>query len=153
GSYYVESLTDRIESEARELIAEVDGRGGMLEAVESQWVQRQIQDVAYERQREIETGERIVVGVNEYTTDEDPEIDLEEVSEEDERRQRERLRAVKADRDDEAVDATLEAVRDAARGDRNLLPPIVEAVKAYATVQEISDVLREEFGEYQPGAV
>ncbi|AUX08554.1 methylmalonyl-CoA mutase, N-terminal domain [Halalkaliarchaeum desulfuricum] len=154
GSYYVESLTDRIESEARTLIEEVDERGGMLNAIESQWVQRQIQDVAYERQREIETGERVIVGVNEYTVeDEEPEIGLEEVSEADERRQRRRLNDVKADRDDEAVDAALVRIRDTARGEENLLPPIVEAVKAYATVQEISDVLREEFGEYKPEAV
>ncbi|UWG50328.1 Methylmalonyl-CoA mutase [Halalkaliarchaeum sp. AArc-CO] len=154
GSYYVESLTDQIESEARELIEEVDERGGMLDAIESQWVQRQIQDVAYERQREIETGERVIVGVNEYIVDDqDPEIKLEEVSEADERRQRRRLQEVKSDRDDEAVDAALAHVRDAARGEENVLPPILEAVKAYATVQEISDVLREEFGEYKPEAV
>ena len=154
GSYYVESLTDRIESEARELLEEVDDRGGMLDAIESQWVQRQIQDVAYERQREIETGERVIVGVNEYTVDDqEPEIELEAVSEADERRQRRRLSEVKNDRDDEAVDAALARVRDAARGEENVLPPILEAVKAYATVQEISDVLREEFGEYKPEAL
>ena len=154
GSYYVESLTDRIESQARTLIEEVDERGGMLDAIESQWIQRQIQDVAYDRQREIETGERVIVGVNEYTVaDEQPEIELEEVSEADERRQRRRLSEVKADRDDEAVDAALARIRDAARGEGNLLPPILEAVKAYATVQEISDVFREEFGEYKPEAV
>ena len=150
GSYYVESLTDGIEADAREIIAEVDRRGGMLDAVESQWVQRQIQDVAFERQREIEAGERVIVGVNEYEVDEEPEMDLEEVDPEREAEQRERLRGVKADRDDEAVDAALAAVREAARGGENVMPHIVDAVKAYATVQEISDVFRDEFGEYSP---
>ena len=151
GSYYVESLTDDLEAEAFDLLDEIDDRGGMLEAVKSQWVQGQIQDVAFDRQQEIEEGDRIIVGVNEYEVDEDPEVDLEEVTEEDERRQVDRLESVRAERDDEAVEAALAAVRDAARGDANLLPPIVDAVKAYATVGEISDTLREEFGEYQPG--
>ncbi len=151
GSYYVESLTDGIEDDAREIIAEVDRRGGMLEAVESQWVQRQIQDVAFERQEEIEAGDRVIVGVNEYEVDEDPEMDLEEVDPEQESQQRDRLREVKADRDDEAVDAALSAIREAARGGENVLPHVVDAVKAYATVQEVSDVFRDEFGEYKPG--
>ncbi|RDI70590.1 acyl-CoA mutase large subunit family protein [Halopelagius longus] len=150
GSYYVESLTDEVEAEAFDIIEEIDDRGGMLEAVKSQWVQRQIQDVAYERQREIEEGERIIVGVNEFRTDEDPDADVQEVDEEDEARQLDRLDEVRAERDDEAVDATLEALRTAANGDDNLVPYIVEAVKAYATVGEISNVLREVFGEYHP---
>jgi methylmalonyl-CoA mutase N-terminal domain/subunit len=153
GSYYVESLTDEIEEEAFELVEEIDAKGGMLPAVQNQWVQRQIQDTAYERQREIEQGERIIVGVNEFTVeDDDPQMDVEEVTEEDERRQVESLESVRADRDDEAVEDALAALRDTAQGDGNLLPPIVDAVKAYATVGEICDVLREEFGEYQPGA-
>ncbi len=150
GSYYVESLTDGIEEEAFGIIEEIDRRGGALPAVESQWVQRQIQDVAFERQREIEDGERVIVGVNEYTIDEEPEMDVEEVDPEQEAAQRERLADVKADRDDDAVADALAAVRETARGDDNLMPPIVEAVKAYATVQEICDVLRDEFGEYTP---
>jgi methylmalonyl-CoA mutase N-terminal domain/subunit len=152
GSYYVESLTDELEAEAFEILDEVDRRGGMLEAVKSQWVQRQIQDVAYERQREIEEGERVIVGVNEYQVDEEPETDIEDVDEEDEERQKERLRAVKDERDDEDVEAALAALRDAAAGDANLVPPIVDAVKAYATVGEISNALRDEFGEYRPSA-
>ena len=150
GSYYVESLTDGIEEEAFGIIEEIDRRGGALPAVESQWVQRQIQDVAFERQREIEDGERVIVGVNEYTVDEEPEMDVEEVDPEQEAAQRERLADVKADRNDDAVADALAAVRETARGDDNLMPPIVEAVKAYATVQEICDVLRDEFGEYTP---
>ncbi|WP_256288199.1 acyl-CoA mutase large subunit family protein [Halobellus inordinatus] len=150
GSYAIESLTDDIEAEAFEILEEVDSRGGMLEAVKSGWVQRQIQDVAFERQQEIESGERIVVGVNEYQVDEEPQVDVEDVDEADEKRQRERLEAVKDERDEEAVEAALATVREAAAGDANLVPPIVDAVKAYATVGEISNALREEFGEYRP---
>jgi methylmalonyl-CoA mutase N-terminal domain/subunit len=150
GSYYVESLTDRIEAEAFDILESVEERGGMLEAVESQWVQRQIQDVAYERQQDVESGDRVVVGVNEFRVEEDPEIEIEEVTEADERRQVDRLESVRADRDGEAVEASLAAVRATARGDDNLLVPIVDAVKADATVGEICGVLREEFGEYSP---
>jgi len=152
GSYYVESLTDEVEAEAYGILAEVDARGGMLEAVERQWVQRQIQDTAFDRQREIEEGERIIVGVNEFQVDEEPEMDVQEVTEEDERRQIDRLESLRERRDGEAVDASLETLRSAADGEENLMPHIVSAVKAYATVGEICDVLREEFGEYQPGS-
>jgi methylmalonyl-CoA mutase N-terminal domain/subunit len=153
GSYYVESLTDEIEAEAREIIDEVDARGGMRQAIESGWVQRQIQDVAYERQEEIENGERVIVGVNEYTVEEDAQDpDIEDVSEQQEQNQIERLESVREERDDEAVDAALSALREAAEGEQNVMPYIVDAVKAYATTGEICDALREEFGEYNPGA-
>jgi methylmalonyl-CoA mutase N-terminal domain/subunit len=152
GSYYVESLTDDIEEEAFDILDTVDRKGGMLQAIEDQWVQRQIQDTAYERQREIEEKERVIVGVNEFEVDEDPEVDIQEVTEEDERRQIESMNAVKDDRDDEAVEATLDALREAAEGDENVMPYIVDAVKAYATVGEICGVLRDVFGEYKPGA-
>jgi len=151
GSYYVESLTDDVEAEAREIIDTIDERGGMLRAVDTGYVQQQIQDVAYERQQEIEQGERIIVGVNEFEVDEEPDMELESADEEDEARQVERLEAVKADRDDGAVDDALGRVAEAAATGDNVLPPVIEAVKAYATVQEICDVFREEFGEYQPG--
>jgi len=151
GSYYVESLTDEIEAEARTLIDEIDEKGGMLRAVDTGYIQRQIQDVAYERQREIEAGERVIVGVNEFQVDEAPQMDLESTDEQDEHRQQERLKAVKADRDDDAVADAISAVSEAAAAGENVLPPVIEAVKAYATVQEICDVFREEFGEYQPG--
>jgi methylmalonyl-CoA mutase N-terminal domain/subunit len=152
GSYYVESLTDALAEEAFGIIDEIDERGGMLRAIEDQWVQRQIQDVAFERQREIEKGERVIVGVNEFTVEEDAQdADIEEVSEAQEQRQRERLESVREERDDEAVEAALAALSEAARGDENLLPYIVDAVKAYATTGEVCDELRDVFGEYQPG--
>ncbi|OAQ52516.1 methylmalonyl-CoA mutase large subunit [Natrinema mahii] len=154
GSYYVESLTDEVEAEAYEIMDEVEDRGGMLEAVEQQWVQRQIQDTAFDRQKEIEEKERVIVGVNEFEMeDEEPEMDVEEVTEEDQQRQIDSLEQTRERRDDEAVDAALEALRDAAQSDRNLMPYIIDAVKAYATVGEICNVMRDEFGEYQPGAV
>jgi methylmalonyl-CoA mutase N-terminal domain/subunit len=153
GSYYVEALTDDVEAEAFEILDEIDERGGMLDAVKSQWVQRQIQEVAYERQREIEEGERIIVGVNEFRVDEETDPDVAEADEEDEARQRERLAEVRAERDDAAVDAALDALETAANGDDNLVPYVVDAVKADATVGEVSDVLREAFGEYHPSHV
>ncbi|WP_266075310.1 acyl-CoA mutase large subunit family protein [Haladaptatus caseinilyticus] len=151
GSYYVEALTDDLEAEAFDLLDTIDEKGGMPSAIESQWVQRQIQDVAYDRQQEVEAGERIIVGVNEFEVDEEPEMDIQEVTEEDERRQIESLNEVRAERDDERVEEVLSALRTAAEGDDNLMPYIIDAVKAYATVGEICNVLRDVFGEYRPG--
>ena len=151
GSYYVENLTDELEEEAFDILEEIDERGGMRQAIEDQWVQRQIQDVAFERQREQEEGERIIVGVNEFEIDEEEEVDIEEVSEEEERKQKENLEQVKAERDDEAVEEKLDALREAARGDENLMPYIIDAVKVYATTGEICDAMRDVYGEYQPG--
>ena len=157
GSYYVERLTDELEAEATAILDETDARGGMLAAVESQWVQRQIQEVAFERQREIEDSDRVIVGVNEFRADEASggdasTIELQEITEADQQRQLDSLAAVKGNRDDEAVEAALAAVREAAEGTDNVMPPIVDAVKAEATVGEICDVLRDVFGEYHPGS-
>ncbi|ACV48994.1 MULTISPECIES: acyl-CoA mutase large subunit family protein [Halomicrobium] len=151
GSYYVESLTDELAADAREILDTVDDRGGMRRAIEDQWVQRQIQDVAYERQQEQESGDRIIVGVNEFTVDEEEPVEIEEVDETLEARQHERLDALREERDDDLVAERLDALRVAAEGDDNLLPPMIRAVKAYATTGEICDVLRDAFGEYQPG--
>jgi methylmalonyl-CoA mutase N-terminal domain/subunit len=151
GSYYVESLTDELDAEARDLLDEIDDRGGTLPAIQNQWVQRRIQDVAFDRQEEIEDGERVIVGVNEFRVDEDRKVDIEEVSDEDERRQVERLERVREERDDQAVTESLDALRDAAEGDANLVPPVIDAVKSEATTGEICDVLRDVFGEYDSG--
>ncbi len=154
GSYYVESLTDELAADAREILDAVDDRGGMRAAIESEWVQRQIQDVAFERQREQEEGDRIIVGVNEFTTDDEDQqtVDIEEVSEAEVRKQRERLEAIREDRDDGAVETSLARLREAARGETNLMPPLIDAVKAYATTGEIADALRDVFGEHRSGA-
>ena len=123
----------------------------MRKAIEDQWVQRQIQDVAFERQREQEEEERVIVGVNKYQVDEEQEVDIEEVSAEEERRQKENVAAVREERDDADVEQRLDALREAARGDENLMPYIIDAVKAYATTGEVCDAMRDVFGEHQPG--
>lgn len=151
GSYYVENLTDRVEKEAFEILREIDDRGGMARAIEDGWVQREIQDTAFERQREIESGDRVIVGVNQFEVEEEPAVDLEEVTEEEQRRQRERVTDLRERRDTEAAEAALAAVEEAARTDENLMTPIVDAVKAYATVGEIADAMREVFGEHRTG--
>ena len=150
GSYYIEELTDQLEAEARDLIAAVDDRGGMLTAIQSGWVTRHIQDVAYQRQQEIEDGDRVVVGVNRFQSGEEPTVDVQEVGAADQQRQRERLAERRAARSDDTVDAALTALATAANDGSNLMYPIIEAVTAEATVGEICDTLRAEFGEYQP---
>lgn len=148
GSYYVESLTDNLESKACELVESVDDRGGMLAAIQSGWVQRQIQDVAFERQQAVESNDRTIVGVNRFETDDEPDIELETVSEVEQRRQRDRLESNRSKRNQRAVDDSLENVRMAAETDANLMPRLIEAVEVGASVGEISNVLRETFGEY-----
>jgi methylmalonyl-CoA mutase N-terminal domain/subunit len=152
GSYYIEHLTDTLEEEAFEILREADDRGGMREAIESGWVQGEIQDVAFERQREIEAGDRVIVGVNEFRVeDEEPTEDIETVSEEEVAKQVDRLEELRADRDDEAVEAKLEALRAACETGENVMPNIVEAVKAYATTGEVADAMRDVFGEHRGG--
>ena len=150
GSYYIEHLTDTLEEEAFEILREADDRGGMREAIESGWVQGEIQDVAFERQREIEEGERVIVGVNEFEVeDEEPTEDIETVSDEEVAEQVERVDQLREERDDEAVEAELEALREACETGENVMPHIVDAVKAYATTGEVADAMRDVFGEYR----
>ncbi len=150
GSYYVEDLTDRLESAAMELLADIDDRGGMLAAIQSGWVERELQDVAYRRQREIESGDRIVVGVNRFTTDEaESEFEVQEIAEAERQRQIERVERRRDDRDEEAVTGALEDLRTVASGDGNLMYPMIDAVEAEATTGEICTVLRDIFGEYR----
>ena len=148
GSYYVESLTDELADDARDLIEHIDERGGMLHAIESGWVQRQIQDVAFERQQSVDAGERVIVGVNRFERSDEPSIDVESVSEAEQTRQRERLTAFRSSRSDTAVSESLDGVREAAKNGTNLMPPIIDAVKNGATVGEICHLLRDVFGEY-----
>jgi len=154
GSYYVEALTDELEEEAFAILKEVDERGGMRQAIEAGWVQRQIQDTAFERQREIENDDRIIVGVNEYRVeDEEKSEDIEEVSEEEQQHQRETVQQLRAERDDAAVEGALDDLRAACEGDENVMPYIVTAVKAYATTGEICDAMRDVFGEYRGATI
>lgn len=150
GSYYVESLTREIEKAVCVYLDKIDEMGGMLAAIETGYVQKQIQESAYTFQREVDAGERVIVGVNRFQ-DEKAAVPLRtlKVSRESEERQKERLARVKRERDSRKVPKVLTAVRAAAADGKNLMLPILEAVKAYATVQEISDQLRAVFGEYK----
>jgi methylmalonyl-CoA mutase N-terminal domain/subunit len=149
GSYYVESLTTQIEQEARALIDEVERRGGMVAVIESGWVHQQIADAAWEQQRQIEAGERVIVGVNRYVEDEPWRVEIHRHLEGVAACQTSALEALRAERDAGRARRALDELRAAAASDLNLVPVLVDAVKAYATVGEICAILREVFGEYQ----
>lgn len=153
GSYFVESLTDRIEEDAMNYIANIDNMGGMVKAVEEGYPQRQIQDAAYDYQKGIETGDRVVVGVNKFQQEEPPPTGLLRVDPAVETAQRKKLAVDKAGRDNDRVKTTLVALRTAADSGDNLMPSIIDCVRCYGTLGEICGVLREEFGEYQPKTV
>ena len=148
GSFYVEKLTDELEVEAEGIIKLIDDRGGMVAAIEQGFVQKQIEESAYRYGQSIDNGERVIVGVNKFTSDEPPKIDLFEVPESTTQRQLDKLRGVRASRDAARVDAALAAVKQAAAGSENLMPPILAAVRAYATVGEICSTLAGVFGEF-----
>ncbi len=150
GSFYVEALTDRMEAEANEYFRRIAALGGMLRAVEAGFPQREIAEAAFRYQQELDTGQRIVVGVNDYVADEPLAIPLLAMDPQGYERQIARLRRVRAERDNAAVVASLARLADVARdGKANLMHPILEAVNAYATLGEITGVFREVFGEYQ----
>jgi methylmalonyl-CoA mutase N-terminal domain/subunit len=151
GSYYVEWLTDRLEAEAHQYIRRIDEMGGVVTAIEKGYPQREIAASAYRFQRQLESGERVMVGVNKYADEADKgaKVSLLQIDESVQKTQVENLRRVKSGRDAGRVATCLEAVRAAAKaspGRSNLMPPIIEAAKAYASQQEICDVLREVFG-------
>jgi methylmalonyl-CoA mutase N-terminal domain/subunit len=149
GSYYVESLTDEIERRAWDYIERIDERGGALAAVESGYIQSEIQEAAYEYQRQVERGDRIIVGTNRFESSEaEPMTDILTVDPSVRQRQCERLRALRARRDNERCRQMLEGLQAAAKNEReNLMPLIVEAVEAYCTLGEISDTFRAVWGE------
>jgi methylmalonyl-CoA mutase N-terminal domain/subunit len=154
GSYYVEELTDKICSEVYTYLEKIDRMGGMVRAIEKGYVQKEIQDSAYRYQREVEEGKRIVVGVNKYQTEGEPPKDLLKLDPKVQELQLAKLEEVKRSRDREAVDSSLTKLRNAAEDDReNLIPPILEAVKVYATMGEICDQLRAVFGEHKESIV
>jgi methylmalonyl-CoA mutase N-terminal domain/subunit len=153
GAYAIEALTDEIETAAAKLLAEIDAMGGMLRAIETGWVQRAIHRSAYRAQRELESGERRVVGVNCHVEDaaaptpqfaHDPALEA---------AQRQRLAALRAARSGAVVAHALDEVKRVAAGDGNLMPPLIAALRARATIGEISDALRAVFGVYREGAV
>ncbi len=152
GAYFIESLTDELGRLAWELIEQVDERGGAVAAIEQGFVQGEIEASAFRFQSEVEAGERVVVGVNRFTEEEDARVELLQVDPESERRQRERTARVRAERDAGAAEAALAEVRRVAETDENLLPAIREALRARCTVGEICGALRELWGTYDAHA-
>jgi methylmalonyl-CoA mutase N-terminal domain/subunit len=153
GSYYVESLTNQIEAGARGYLDKIEAMGGVLKAIERGYVQQEIQNAAYEYQQTVDRHEAIVVGVNAFELDEEKPILLQRIDESLERKQVERLRVLRARRDPAKWQAALKVVENTARGTGNLMPVIVEAVEANATVGEISDAMRRVYGEYHERVV
>jgi len=148
GSYYIEALTDELEARAWELIERVDELGGAVEAVEQGFVQGEIEQSAYAWQQQVELGERVIVGVNRFEEEEPERVELQRIDPEAERRQLERTARVRAERNAEDAARALAVVRETARGEANLLPPMREALRARSTVGEICEALREEWGMY-----
>ena len=150
GSYFIESLTDELETKAVEYIERIDKLGGAVQAIENGYQQREIHDAAFRYQQAIETKQQIIVGVNEFTVEEDHHDELLKVDLALEERQKERVAGVRAERNQAAAQAALDQVGQVARDGGNLMPAIIDAVRAYVTLGEISDAMRNEFGEYRP---
>ena len=149
GSYAVEALTEEIERKSIEYIEKIEAMGGAIKAIESGFIQGEIGESAYQYQKEIETKKRIIVGLNQFQMEEEPLRDILRIKPEVEQYQKEKLARVKKERNNTKVKDTLAVLKKAAQGTDNVVPPILEAVKVYATLGEISDTLREVFGEYR----
>jgi len=150
GSYYVEALTNEMEEEAYKYFDRVEALGGVLEAIEKGFFQKEIANAAYRYQKEVEEKRRIIVGVNEYVLEgEEIKIPVLKIDPEVEKKQIERLNRVRRERDNKKVQEALDKLRKASEGDENVMPYVVEAVKAYASIGEICDVWREVFGEWE----
>jgi methylmalonyl-CoA mutase N-terminal domain/subunit len=150
GSYFVESLTDEVEERSWELMKKVEELGGSVEALE--FMQREIEESAHSYHERYRSGQDVIVGVNKFVTDQVDDVDILKVDPESEQRQLARLKAFKEHRDQAAVDAKLDALRDVARGDGNMLPPMREALAADASLGEVCGAMRDVFGEYKGGA-
>lgn len=153
GSYYVEHLTDTIEKQAWEYINKIDEMGGMVAAIEQGFVQREIQESAYRYQMEIENKERIIVGVNSFQIEEEPPKDLLKVNPQVAIEQIKNLKRIKSQRDNDKVLKSLKLLKETAQSNDNIMPAVIECVENYATLQEIADTLRQEFGEYKESVV
>ncbi len=149
GSYYVEALTDGLDREAAGLFAEIEAQGGVVHAIENGWFQRQIADSASRFQSEVERNRRTIVGLNEFVEAEEAPVDILRVTDAAERTQRERMAALRAERDQARVDRSLTALRQAAQEDRNVIPQMLDCARAYATLFEIRHVLEEVYGTYR----
>jgi methylmalonyl-CoA mutase N-terminal domain/subunit len=153
GSYYIESLTNEIEKRAAEYLGKIEVLGGMLKAIERGFVQQEIQNAAYEYQRQVDSQEAIVVGVNRFEVEEEKPIPIQRIDPALESKQIERVRALRARRAAGPCKAALAGVEEAARTGANVMPHILAAVEASATVGEISDAMRGVFGEYKEAVV
>ena len=149
GSYLIESLTSDIEKQAEEYIEKIDAMGGIIKAIEEGYVQKEIANSAYTYQKEVENKERVIVGVNQFAVEESPPSNLLKVNPEVEKLQKQKIDKIKSERDSNQAEKSLQNLKKAAQGTDNVIPPVLEAVKAYATLGEIADVLREVFGEYR----
>ena len=152
GSFHVEALTDRLEAEAEAYLARIDGMGGTIAAIESGYIQGEIQNAAYEYQLEVESGRKIVVGVNQFQQEEDAARPVFQITPEIEAAQVAGLRELRATRSLSAWSEAMQDLDRAAKSGENLMPRIMLAARAQATVGEISDTLRGVFGEYREGA-
>jgi len=150
GSYYVESLTDKVEEEALAIMAEIDELGGAVKCIETGWTQRRIADSAYRFQTRVEAGERIVVGVNRYAGDDEDKVKVMKVGPRHQTAQARALKLLRARRDAAVVEHSLAAIERAARGTDNMMPPLKAALAAYVTIGECCAVLRKVWGEYRP---
>ena len=150
GSYFIESLTDKIEAEVHEYLDRIKEMGGAIKAVENGYIQKEIQDAAYEYHQEVESKERIVVGVNDFIDKEEQEIPIYRVDPRVEEEQKQDLAKVKASRDEKKIAELLAKLVEEAKGETNLMPLICECVEAYATVGEISGALKQDFGKFRP---
>ena len=153
GSYFVESLTNEMEEKAWEYIEKIDGMGGMVAAIERGFPQMEIADAAYKYQRQLDSGEKVMVGVNKYANEETDEIPVLDIDDRVENEQMERLESVRRKRDGKAVKRSLGDIRNACKTGENVMPHCIEAVKNLASLQEICDVYREVYGEYQDPAM
>jgi methylmalonyl-CoA mutase, N-terminal domain len=150
GSYFVEALTDRIEREAEEIFEEIDRLGGVVQGIEHGYFQREIALSARRQQQEIETGDRVIVGLNDFEEGNDTDhLDILKITDAPEQRQRARLAELRSKRDQKRVDATLDRLREAARNDENVIEPMLECVRAYATLYEIRRAMEDVFGAYR----
>jgi methylmalonyl-CoA mutase N-terminal domain/subunit len=150
GSYFVESLTDAVEAGAWQYIEKIDGMGGAVSAIEQGFMQDEIESAAYAFAKQVDAGEKVIVGVNKYEGGDEEPVEVFPIDPALQQQQADRVRRLKQERDQDAVRYALDDVRDAARGTQNLLVPMKEALRARATLGEVSDVLREVFGTYQP---
>ena len=149
GSYYVESLTDQIEEQVEAYLNRIEDRGGMLAAIESGWVVREIGEEAYRFQREVEQGQRVVVGLNRFATEEPPSFDLHRPDPAVADSMKNELQELRQQRDQRVVSRALEELKSAAQDGGNLMPPTLEAIRSLATVGEVCGALRQIFGEWR----